>query len=288
MPDIKDKNRRYIVFIYDVIVIVASVFIAYLLRYDFSISPTSVMSLTGYLLLAFPVKAVVFYIFGLYKGMYRYTSIWDIVSIAKATLLSALIINTVFLVIPFFRVLPPSVLFLDFVFTFGLVALVRIAIRLYFSKSIITTTTSSKYHGKRTRLLLIGAGDTGEKIARDILSNSGDEYKIVGFLDDNIEKIGSSIHGIPIIDRIFTLNKLSIEFDEILITAPGASGDRLRRIIDECKISGKMFKTVPSLNELINKDVTLKSIREVSYLDLLGREEVQLDVDAIKNFIKGK
>ena len=168
--------------------------------------------------------------------MYRYTSIWDIVSVAKATLLSALIINTIFLAIPLLRVLPPSVLFLDFIFTFGLVALVRIAIRLYFSDSIIGTTTNSKNYGNRIRLLLIGAGDTGEKIARDILNNSSDEYKIVGFLDDNVEKIGSSIHGIPVIDRILTLNKLSIEFDEILITAPGASGDSLRRIIDECKI----------------------------------------------------
>ena len=288
MSNIKDKNRRYLVFIYDVLVIIASIFLAYVLRYDLKISSTSFMGLAGYLVLAFPVKTVVFYFFGLYKGMYRYTSIWDIVTVAKATLLSALIINTIFLAIPFLRVLPPSVLFLDFVFTFGLVALVRIAIRLYFSNSIIGTTTNSKNYGNRVRLLLIGAGDTGEKISRDILSNSSDEYKIVGFLDDNIEKIGSSIHGIPVIDRIFTLNKLSIEFDEILITAPGASGDSLRRIIDECKISGKTFKTVPSLDEMINKDVTLKSIREVSYLDLLGREEVQLDVDAIKNFIKGK
>ena len=164
----------------------------------------------------------------------------------------------------------------------------RIAIRLYFSSSIISANTSTKNHANKVRLLLIGAGDTGEKISRDILSNSSEEYNIIGFLDDNIEKIGSSIHGIPVIDRILTLNNLSIDFDEILITAPGASGDNLRRIIDICKLSGKTFKTVPSLNELINKDVTLKSIRNVSYLDLLGREEVQLDVNAIQNFIKGK
>ena len=149
MSNIKDKNRRYLVFIYDVMVIIASVFLAYLLRYDFKISSTSFMGLAGYLLLAFPVKTVVFYFFGLYKGMYRYTSIWDLVSVAKATLLSALIINSIFLAVPFFRVLPPSVLFLDFVFTFGLVALVRIAIRLYFSNSIISTTTNSKNYAKK-------------------------------------------------------------------------------------------------------------------------------------------
>ena len=84
------------------------------------------------------------------------------------------------------------------------------------------------------------------------------------------------------------MNNISIDYDEILITVPGASGDNLRRIIDICKLSGKTFKTVPSLNEMINKDVTLQSIRNVSYLDLLGRDEVQLDTNAIENFIKGK
>ena len=220
--------------------------------------------------------------------MYRYTSIWDLLNVAKATILSFLVINSVFIAIPIIRALPPSVLFLDFVFTSTLIALVRVAIRLYYSRSIIAIPNKTKTSGSVIKLLLIGAGDTGEKIARDILSNTNNEFNIIGFLDDNVEKIGSSIHGIPVIDRISTLNKISIEYDEILITAPGASGDNLRRIIDICKLSGKTFKTVPSLNEMINKDVTLQSIRDVSYLDLLGRDEVQLDINAIENFIKGK
>ena len=134
-------------------------------------------------------------------------------------------------------------------------------------------------------MLLIGAGNTGEKIAREILSNYVDDYQIVGFLDDNLGKIGSSIHGIPVIDRVDIVNKLTLEFDEILITMPSTTGDNMRRIVELCKSSGKIFKTVPSLNEMINKDVSLKSIREVSYLDLLGREEVQLDVNSIEKFI---
>ena len=81
---------------------------------------------------------------------------------------------------------------------------------------------------------------------------------------------------------------MTLEFDEILITAPSTTGDNLRRIIDLCKVTGKRFKTVPSLNELINKDITVDSIRDVSYMDLLGRDEVQLDIDAIENLIKGK
>ena len=283
-----DRNRKYLVFIYDTLVVIASIFLAYISRFDFQFTADTLLIVGQYLLWTYPVKIIVFYFFGLYKGMYRYTSIWDLLSVAKATILSSLVINTFFVTVPVLRALPPSVLFLDFVFTSTLISLVRVAIRLYYSRSIIAIPSKDRTSGSIIKLLLIGAGDTGEKIARDILSNTNNEFNIVGFLDDNIEKIGSSIHGIPVIDRIKTLNNLSIDYDEILITAPGASGDNLRRIIDICKLSGKTFKTVPSLNEMINKDVTLQSIRNVSYLDLLGRDEVQLDVNAIENFIKGK
>jgi len=283
-----EKRRSYLIVIYDITVIVASLLLAFILRYDFSIPAKSITGLGTYLLWALPVKLSVFYFFGLYRGMYRYTSIWDLINIGKATVIAALIINSVFLIIPLFRVIPPAILFLDFILTTGLIALVRLSVRMYFSQVAVTSPMKMKKQDGTPRLLLLGAGNTGEKIARDILSNFSDDYQIVGFLDDNPEKIGSSIHGIPVIDRIITIDKLSLEFDEILITAPSTTGDNLRRIIDLCKVTGKRFKTVPSLNELINKDISVDSIRDVSYMDLLGRDEVQLDIDAIENLIKGK
>ena len=283
-----DKQRRYLIVIYDVVMIMASLLLAFSIRYDFRIPAASYSGLGVYLLWALPVKLSVFYFFGLYRGMYRYTSIWDLVNVGKATVIAALIINSVFLVVPLFRVIPPSILLLDFILTTGLIALVRFSVRLYFSQVAVTVPMRTKKQAGLTSLLLLGAGNTGEKIARDILTNFRDDYQIVGFLDDNTEKIGSSIHGIPVIDRIATLNKLALDFDEILITAPSTTGDNLRRIVELCKVSGKRFKTVPSLNEVINKDISLKSIRDVSYLDLLGREEVQLDIDAIEDLIKGK
>ena len=283
-----EKRRIYLIVIYDVVMIVASLFLAFCLRYDFRIPAASFSGLGVYLLWALPVKLSVFYLFGLYRGMYRYTSIWDLVNVGKATVIAALIINSVFLIVPLFRVIPPAILFLDFILTAGLIALVRLSVRMYFSQIAVTAPMRIKNQDGLTRLLLLGAGNTGEKIARDILSNFSDDYRIVGFLDDNLEKIGSSIHGIPVIDRIATLNKLALDFDEILITAPNTTGDSLRRIIDLCKTSGKRFKTVPSLNEVINKDISVESIRDVSYMDLLGRDEVQLDINAIEKLIKGK
>ena len=283
-----EKRRKYLIFIYDVVVIMASLLLAFSIRYDFQIPAASLIGLGVYLLWALPVKLSVFYFFGLYRGMYRYTSIWDLVNVGKATVTAALIINSVFLVVPLFRLIPPAILLLDFILTAGLIALVRLSVRLYFSQVAVAAPMRTKKQAGLTRLLLLGAGNTGEKIARDILTNFSDDYQIVGFLDDNPEKIGSSIHGIPVIDRIPMLNKLVLDFDEILITAPSTTGDNLRRIVELCKVSGKRFKTVPSLNEVINKDISLKSIRDVSYLDLLGREEVQLDIDAIEDLIKGK
>ena len=283
-----DKQRRYLIVIYDIVMIMASLLLAFSLRYDFRIPAASFTGLGVYLLWALPVKLSVFYFFGLYRGMYRYTSIWDLVNVGKATVTAALIINSVFLVVPLFRLIPPAILLLDFILTAGLIALVRLSVRLYFSQVAVAAPMRTKKQAGLTRLLLLGAGNTGEKIARDILTNFSDDYQIVGFLDDNPEKIGSSIHGIPVIDRIPMLNKLVLDFDEILITAPSTTGDNLRRIVELCKVSGKRFKTVPSLNEVINKDISLKSIRDVSYLDLLGREEVQLDIDAIEDLIKGK
>ncbi|SVA79609.1 uncharacterized protein METZ01_LOCUS132463, partial [marine metagenome] len=232
-----DRNRKYLVFVYDTLAIITSIFLAYVSRFDFHFSSNTLLILGQYLLWTYPVKIIVFYFFGLYKGMYRYTSIWDLLNVAKATVLSFLVINSVFVSISALRALPPSVLFLDFVFTSSSIALVRVAIRLYYSQSIMAIPDKNKVPGNIVKLLLIGAGDTGEKIARDILSNSNNEFNIVGFLDDNVEKIGSSIHGIPVIDRINTLNNISIDYDEILITVPGASGDNLRRIIDICKLS---------------------------------------------------
>ena len=114
---------------------------------------------------------------------------------------------------------------MDFIFTAGLNALKSISVRKYNYRLAVTRPKRIKNLDGNTRLLLLGAGNTGEKIARDILTNFSDDFQIVGFLDDNPGKIGSSIHGIPVIDRIAMLNKLALEFDEILITAQSTTGD---------------------------------------------------------------
>ena len=119
--------------------------------------------------------------------------------------------------------------------------------------------------------MLIGAGKTGEKIAREIMTTSRNNYSIAGFIDDNIEKHGALLHGKKILCGIGGFTKFKINYDELLITAPGASGDQMRRIVDICKKTGKRYKTVPAINEIIDGEISMAAVRDVSYADLLGR-----------------
>ena len=140
----------------------------------------------------------------------------------------------------------------------------------------------------RKNILLIGAGKTGEKITREIMTSSRHQYRMVGFVDDNVEKHGALLHGKRIFCSISELPDLKINYDELLITAPGASGDQMRRIVDICKKTGKRYKTVPGINEIIDGEISMDAVRDVSYSDLLGREEVKLDMNSIENILKDK
>ena len=135
-------------------------------------------------------------------------------------------------------------------------------------------------------LMIIGAGKTGEKIAREILTTLRHQYSIAGFVDDNLDKTGALLHGKKIFCKISELPNLKVKYDELLITAPSATGDQIRRIVEICKQTGKRYKTVPAMNEIIDGEISMAAVRDVSYSDLLGREEVKLDMNSIENTLK--
>ena len=161
----------------------------------------------------------------------------------------------------------------------------RILTRLYHSHYQSLPKKNNIY---KKKLILIGGGKTGEKITREIKADLGSPYELVGIVDDDLAIQKSTIHGIKVLGVITDLLKIEIEFDEILITAPSATGNQIRRIVKICKASGKKYKTVPSLLELIDKDVSLANVRNVAYIDLLGREEVKLDMNSIDKTLYGK
>jgi FlaA1/EpsC-like NDP-sugar epimerase len=147
-----------------------------------------------------------------------------------------------------------------------------------------------RVHPESKNLIIIGAGDGGEKIYREIRDNAGLRYNVVGFLDDDHSKVGMKIHGIPVLGSVDDLEKIarSCKADEVLIAIPSAGSQQMRSIVGHCKGSGVVFKTIPGMGELINGRVTVNAIRDVAYRDLLGREVIKLDEALIGAYLNGR
>ena len=108
----------------------------------------------------------------------------------------------------------------------------------------------------------------------------------MGFLDDDASKKGKRLHGISVLGPVSILEKTNLDFDESLICIPSASSKEMKKIVDYCKKSDKSYKTLPSLSELIEKNVSVSQLREVSFSDLLGRKEIFLDKSSLIDFLK--
>ncbi|MEA3280864.1 MAG: polysaccharide biosynthesis protein, partial [Thermodesulfobacteriota bacterium] len=290
-------KNYFIILGIDIILIAGSLFAAHLLRFDFDIPRQNLFGFIQILPFVLITKVVCFSFFDLYRGMWRYTSLSDLINIIKASTISSLIIISFILFISRFHGFSRSVFVIDYCFTILLISGFRIGVRFYFEhfredkfwavvKRVLIRLFTHQQTGRK-RLLIIGAGDCGEKIYREIRDNARLRYNVVGFLDDQPVKIGKKIHGIPVLGGIIDIKVVAgqIRAHEALIAIPSASSQQMRDIIEHCKQSGISFKTIPSMGELIDGHVTVNAIREVAYRDLLGREVIKLDEEKISGYI---
>jgi len=244
-------------------------------------------------------KFVLFYIFDLYKGMWRYTSTKDLFNILKACTLSSLLLIFFVLLKTRFEGMSRSVFVIDWFFTVFFISSSRLSVRFFFSsigesrkfREIFKRIYSPEKDVKKyRRTLIIGAGDCGEKIYREIRDNSSLTYKVIGFIDDNTSKKGRKIHGLPVLGSSDEIAKYvsKAEVEEIIIAIPSASSSQIRKIVNSCKETDAEYKIVPGMGELISGDVSVKAIRDVEYRDLLGRKPVKLDNESIGGYLTGK
>nr|CBX31358.1 Capsular polysaccharide biosynthesis protein capD [uncultured Desulfobacterium sp.] len=277
-----------------------SLYCAHLVRFEFSIPANFIVSLYKILPAVILIKLITFYFFDLYRGMWRYTGIKDVINIIKASAISSFVIISLILFKTRFEGFSRSVFVIDMCFTILLITGYRVAIRLYyeqlsFNNSWVTTLRCLfnpfvRISSHEKRILIIGAGDCGEKICKEIINNYRLQQKVVGFIDDDPEKTGKKIHGIPVLATVEKINKFfsRVEADEVLIAIPSASSKQIRRIIKICNDNNITFKIIPAYSELIDGKVTINTIREVSYSDLLGREIIKLDNNKIGGYLKDK
>ena len=286
-----NKSRNIFAFlIVDTCLILGALFIAFLLRFDFAIPEYIIGNLFTYIPVILFAKLTSFFIFGLYRGMWRYTSISDFISIAQASSFGSLLSLAIFALLYGLSGFPKTVLFIDYALCTIFLGVSRASIRIYFSNisEAQTITGRNTLIKGRKKLIMIGAGGSAERIIREIRDNRGMKFVVVGILDDDTSKTGATIHSVPILGTIDELANFNIPFDEIIICLPTATNVEMRRIIAICKSVGKPYRTLPAYSELIDGKVSMKSVREVSMVDLLGRKEVELDRSSISQYIYGK
>ena len=284
----------------DIALITASIYGAHLVRFEFSFPPEFAVLFYKILPAVIFIKIVTFFFFDLYRGMWRYTSISDLFNIIKASTISSFLIIFLILFMTRFEGFSRSVFIIDWCLTVLFITGHRVAIRLYYEQlswdgswltamhKLIGLLTKKQPEGKK--ILIVGAGDCGEKICREIINNLQLHQNIVGFIDDDPKKLGKKIHGIPVLGSVNDIKSVSqkTKADEALIAIPSASSKKIRKIIETCKGNGIISKIIPGYSELIDGKITVNAIREVAYRDLLGREIIKLDTEKIGAYLKRK
>lgn len=283
----------------DALLLGFSWYFTYQLRFNFSIPPDQTAVMVRLMPFILSVKIITFFFFDLYRGMWRYTSLRDVLGIVKAASVSSLVIVSIVTFTHGIAGYARSTFIIDWVLTVFLIAGLRVGIRLLvwlLMKDSTANIRSLRLFGLiggkqpgRKRLLIIGAGDAGEKIFREIQDNASLRYNVVGFVDDDATKVNRQIHGVPVLGATANLEMIvsRLNPDELLIAIPSATASQMRSVVDRCKECGVPFKTLPGMGELINGKVSVKAIRDVAYHDLLGRETIRLEEERINEYLRG-
>jgi len=264
----------------DIIFINVSLILSLILRFGegwgiyFYVYRELIVYLTGFFLL-FAV------VFRLYKRIWRYLSIGDLFLIAEVVtggiFVTVLCLNWVKGI-----AFPRTVVALTWFFSLALVGGSRLVWRLYCERK-------GTLNRGQERILIVGAGDAGEVISREIIKRC-DLGELVGFVDDDKEKVGKRIHNVKVLGNIEGINDIleKEQVSTIIIAIPTASGKEIKRIVDNIKNKEVKIKTLPGLYELVDGKVSVSRIRNIRIEDLLGREPVDLNLEEISGYLKGR
>jgi FlaA1/EpsC-like NDP-sugar epimerase len=287
------RNRNFwITLLGDVCLVIGSYYAAFLIRFEGGVPS---LQLTNFFLTVWWIlllKIACFFLFDLYKGMWRYFSLHDLIKMVKACLLAFAATAILILGLHRFNGFSRSVYLIDLLLCLLFVGGFRLSIRMVLAnqhqgwKRFIIR----KHNPRIKNMVIVGAGSAGEKLLRELNENMNLDYDVVGFVDDDPTKIKHTIHGVPVLGTMRELGTIVQEYrvQEIIIAIPSGSARLMRRIVSFCKSTEVPFKTLPGLGELIEGRVTASAIREVRYEDFLGRQAVDLDMAQIGRYLAGK
>ena len=275
---------------YDVVMICAAYFLALWLRFDLSFSQIPDYYLTAmgrFLLFYAPFCVMVFSIFRLYRSMWRFASFNELVRIIIVTL-STSVVHVLGITLLVMR-MPTSYYILGTFFQFFFVLLIRFSYRFILLLRDIRSD-GQKMAGKGDAIMIIGAGNAGQLLMRDIKRSPEINGTVTCFIDDNSNKWGRYINEVPIVGGRDSIMRAVEQYGitKIFLALPSASAEARRDILNICKETGCELKTIPGMFQIVNGEVNINALKDVDIEDLLGREPIRLDLQPVFDYINGK
>lgn len=278
LANARDKVKLIIL---DAIILALMPILAGIIRFEGDVATVETVLFQPVLLAYVLISLGIFYAYGMYHRIWHYARLRDMNAIIGAVTLS---IAATFMVSMVLNVkVPLSIYLITWMLDLGAIGLSRLAFKVN-----LDMITESKYG--RKKVLVVGAGDGGAMLVREIEQNDEATVSVVGFIDDDAQKIGSRLSGFPIFGSVDEIGRVTREndVDEIIIAMPSADGATIRRIVDICHMTGCEVKIMPGLYEMMDKPAGMKKVRDIRIEDLLRRDPIQLDFDKITNYIAGK
>ncbi len=277
-PLLERLRSRTAAFAHDLVMIPAAWMLAFWLRFNLDVIPPPFLNGA---LQALPwvilIQGTIYWAFGLYRGVWRFASLPDLVRITKAVIAGTALVVVALFIVNRSALVPRSVPVLFLGLQLALLAGPRLLYRWAKDRRMNLRAEN--------RVLIVGAGRAGEMLARDMLRDSGRAYFPVGFVDDKLRRQGGDVHGVPVLGPASAIPEIVARhgIDLVMIAVPSASAGEMQRIVELCERADRPFRTVPQLSNLMTGQVTISQLRPVSIEDLLGRDPITLDWSGIRS-----
>ncbi|MCA9782310.1 MAG: polysaccharide biosynthesis protein [Calditrichaeota bacterium] len=279
-------HRKWYILSMDVVLSCIAFYFAFLIIGLGEIPPERMPLFLQALCVMAGVRLLAYSVSNLYKGILRYASIDDLKNIFRATSTGTLLflLATYIIAHGVLKIEVPEYLkwavIADYILNIILIGGSRFMVR-------ALRTYRPMDRSNVSRVVIVGAGDAGESILREIQFNPNMNYEVVGLLDDDRSKVYKQIHGIQVLgtssDLAGVLSRNQV--DQVLIAVPSAPADLIRRIVEQCRERNVQFRKLPGVRDLIHGNISLSQFKEVQLEDLLGRDPIKLDLPSIGRFI---
>ena len=273
--------RRPLIVMLDIGLIILASYLAFWLRFDGSIPTVEQERFLETMPWLVAIRLVAFVAFRLNEGLWRYVSIWDVQNILSGVVTSTMAFYCVIrwgLTMPEY---PRSILIIDSILLIGFVTGVRLPSRLLRERMI---------YRQNRKVLIVGAGDSGERIVREMRTRSSYRYQPIGFVDDKESLLNQRIHGVKVLGTLKDISRIVAKYrpEEVVLAMPGANPSLLRQIVAELEPFKVSIKTLPGVKDLSADKSAISQIRSVSLGDLLPRAAIHLETEALQDMVKDK